>query len=102
MFPALALLAVAAGCSRSARVAECDELVTLVDTLAKCPKIPAPMQGRIVAVRTKLEEMLAQLDKAGGIDEAPQVTQDALRKTCRSQHDAVALSYAQFAPDCVK
>ncbi len=84
------------------RVPECDELVTLIDTLAKCPKIPATAQAKIAAVRGKLEEMLSQLAKAGGIDEAPQATQDALRKTCRAQHDAVALSYAQFAPDCVK
>jgi hypothetical protein len=80
-------------------VAECDELVTLVDALAKCPDIPAPAQTKIVAIRGKLEDMLGQL---GNVDSAPQATQDALRKTCRTQHDAVALTYAQFAPHCVK
>ena len=73
-----------------------------MDALAKCPKIPAATQQQITQVHAKLEEMLAQLDKAGGIDEAPQATQEALRKTCRAQHDAVALAYAQFAADCVK
>lgn len=90
------------GCSHPARVAECDELVGLVDALAKCPKIPATSQAQIATVRGKLEDMLTQLDKAGGIDAAPAATQEALRRTCRSQHDAVALSYAQFVPDCVK
>ena len=92
-----ALLAVGlASCSHAARVAECDELVGLVDHLATCPTLPEPARSKIAAVRVKLDDMLV------GLDKAPQAEQDNLRKTCRSQHDSVALAYAQFAPDCLK
>ena len=77
---------------------ECDELVGLTDQLARCPKLSEAARAQIATVRTKLDELLG----AGDLDGASQTVRDTLRKTCRSQRDAVAEAYAQFAPNCVK
>ena len=102
LIAALGLIVACGGCAKPARVAECDELVALADALAHCSKIPAESRGKIAAVKAKLDELLGQLDRAGGVDNAPQATADNLRKTCRSQRDSVAEAYAQFGPDCIK
>ena len=90
----MGIASVVVGCAKAPPVPECEALVALTDHLAHCAKLPAASQAKIAAVKAALDALLTH-----GVDDA---TAENVRKICRAQRDAVAESYAQSIPDCMK
>ena len=97
---ALLIALVLAGCSKSTRVKQCDELLAVGEKIQNCETIPESSRGSIKTSMDSMRNALKMLEDVG--DQAPKSQLEQLGQTCQRQLDKIREVYEKTAPECLK
>ncbi len=94
---ATALVLGLGGCAKK-RIPECDALVTAIEKISACPKVPDDQRKTILESAKTIRDSLQMIDDAGGVADAPADLVSSMRDACKTQEASLQQMYA----DCLK